>query len=170
MPLSAIHGSVFWNEALRNKCKSSTPFSSIKYSWEACSFWIDILFLLCLKASALLVAHFEISGIHSCNIGSCSHFHAMKSIKFPTEGKRICSVKKYIYLWGPSLQFTFLFQDDNSEYFFLSSQLFRSILFCTEVLVFYLKSLYFLTIFHAVAFWKFYGDHKIRNNKKLCFI
>lgn len=120
MPLSSIHGSVFWNEALWNKRKSGTLFSSIKYSWGACSFWIAILFSLCLNASALLVVRFEIYGTHSYNIGSCSYFHTIRSIKFLTEGKTISSIsicmKKYVPL-GPILELILLFQHDNSVYF-----------------------------------------------------
>lgn len=120
--LSSIHWSVFWNEALWNKCKSGTLFSSIKYSWGVYGSWIAILFLLCLKASASLAGHFEISGIHSCII-----IMEVVLISMPQKYKISYSRKEKLlkflfvwrntYLWGPSLQLIFLFQDYKSVYF-----------------------------------------------------
>lgn len=165
MPLSAIHGSVFWNEALWNKCKHSILFSSIKYSWGACSFWIAILFFLCLKATALLVACFEISGIHSFNTGNCSRFHAMKSTKFLTEGKRTSGVKKMYIFGGHPGHSPFCFMTVIPN-FFIASPLLRTTLFCTKIWVFYFKSLYhFKLYFMHLFFWssmKF--NHRVRNN------
>lgn len=135
MPLSAIHGSVFWNEALWNKCKSSPLFSSIKYSWGVRRFWIAILFFLCLKATALLVACFEISGIHSFNSGNCSQFHVMKSTKFLTEGKRTSGVKKCISLRNILAICLFFFMMVILN-FVIASPLLRIMQFCTKILVF----------------------------------